>query len=186
MSALVEANNAANRKRQEAGDETACRIIISVNSDGFVNAGLVISPETQTFTTDAVAVTDELEVELVQTCDEGLGAKLSVFDFVLTAIPATTSSVGSSSIASETSSVATITTTSGNATITTTSTSSASTATSTSPGFPDLINGFRFYGCVGSEDNFPTFREAFVSDELTIGSCTDACRGSAFAGLHEE
>ncbi|KAK1983055.1 hypothetical protein LZ30DRAFT_624187, partial [Colletotrichum cereale] len=51
-------------------------------------------------------------------------------------------------------------------------------------GFPAVSNGFRFLGCLGSSDNFPSLQRIASSNTMSIDSCTLLCAGSVFGGMY--
>ncbi|RTE70131.1 hypothetical protein BHE90_015477 [Fusarium euwallaceae] len=70
------------------------------------------------------------------------------------------------------------------ATDTATSASSSSTSTA-EPSHPDTVGNFRFLGCIGSDDGFPTFILAADSEDNTLESCAAACEGSNYFGTYD-
>lgn len=49
-------------------------------------------------------------------------------------------------------------------------------------GTPD---GFKFLGCFSSENDFPSFTEAYSSEDNDAYSCAEACFGNDFFGLYD-
>ncbi|KAJ9426005.1 hypothetical protein QL093DRAFT_2175528 [Fusarium oxysporum] len=62
--------------------------------------------------------------------------------------------------------------------------SSAPTATS-SAGFPDFIDAFALFGCVGSTDGFPTFELAQSDVSMDLDQCSTLCQGRAYFGVYD-
>merc|ERR1712169_163868 len=78
----------------------------------------------------------------------------------------------------------TIATSTEPATDSATSASSSSTSTS-EPSNPGSVGNFNFYGCVASDDGFPTFVLAADTEDNTLESCAAACEGSNFFGTYD-
>ncbi|CAF3600108.1 unnamed protein product [Fusarium graminearum] len=62
--------------------------------------------------------------------------------------------------------------------------SSAPTATSPA-GFPDFIDAFTLFGCVGSNDGFPTFELAESDTSMDLDQCSTLCQGRAYFGVYD-
>ncbi|QKD50417.2 uncharacterized protein FOBCDRAFT_248463 [Fusarium oxysporum Fo47] len=62
--------------------------------------------------------------------------------------------------------------------------SSAPTATSPA-GFPDFIDAFTLFGCVGSTDGFPTFELAQSDASMDLDQCSTLCQGRAYFGVYD-
>ncbi|KAI1010367.1 hypothetical protein LB503_004872 [Fusarium chuoi] len=62
--------------------------------------------------------------------------------------------------------------------------SSAPTATSLA-GFPDFIDAFTLFGCVGSSDGFPTFELAQSDTSMDLDQCSTLCQGRAYFGVYD-
>ncbi|KAF5559104.1 hypothetical protein FPHYL_7142 [Fusarium phyllophilum] len=62
--------------------------------------------------------------------------------------------------------------------------SSAPTAT-TPAGFPDSIDAFALFGCVGSIDGFPTFELAQSDTSMDLDQCSTLCQGRAYFGVYD-
>lgn len=62
--------------------------------------------------------------------------------------------------------------------------SSAPTATSLA-GFPDFIDAFTLFGCVGSSDGFPTFELAQSDTSMDLELCSTLCQGRAYFGVYD-
>ncbi|KAF4948562.1 hypothetical protein FGADI_9557 [Fusarium gaditjirri] len=62
--------------------------------------------------------------------------------------------------------------------------SSAPTATSPA-GFPDFIDAFTLFGCVGSTDGFPTFELAQSETSMDLDLCSSLCQGRAYFGVYD-
>ncbi|RBA09099.1 hypothetical protein FPRO05_07379 [Fusarium proliferatum] len=62
--------------------------------------------------------------------------------------------------------------------------SSAPTATSLA-GFPDFIDAFTLFGCVGSSDGFPTFELAQSDTSMDLDLCSTLCQGRAYFGVYD-
>ncbi|KAF4439693.1 hypothetical protein FACUT_3948 [Fusarium acutatum] len=62
--------------------------------------------------------------------------------------------------------------------------SSAPTATSPA-GFPDSIDAFALFGCVGSSDGFPTFELAESDTSMDLDQCSTLCQGRAYFGVYD-
>ncbi|KAM0368496.1 hypothetical protein ACHAPY_011482 [Fusarium culmorum] len=62
--------------------------------------------------------------------------------------------------------------------------SSAPTATSPA-GFPDFIDAFTLFGCVGSNDGFPTFELAESDTSMDLDQCSTVCQGRAYFGVYD-
>ncbi|EXK81930.1 hypothetical protein FOQG_13689 [Fusarium oxysporum f. sp. raphani 54005] len=62
--------------------------------------------------------------------------------------------------------------------------SSAPTATSPA-GFPDFIDAFALFGCVGSTDGFPTFELAQSDSSMDLDQCSTLCQGRAYFGVYD-
>ncbi|KAF5594047.1 uncharacterized protein FSUBG_9620 [Fusarium subglutinans] len=61
---------------------------------------------------------------------------------------------------------------------------SAPTATSLA-GFPDFIDAFALFGCVGSSDGFPTFELAESDTSMDLDQCSTLCQGRAYFGVYD-
>ncbi|KAF5988803.1 hypothetical protein FBULB1_1261 [Fusarium bulbicola] len=61
---------------------------------------------------------------------------------------------------------------------------SAPTATSLA-GFPDFVDAFALFGCVGSSDGFPTFELAESDTSMDLDQCSTLCRGRAYFGVYD-
>ncbi|KAF5566073.1 hypothetical protein FNAPI_1353 [Fusarium napiforme] len=58
--------------------------------------------------------------------------------------------------------------------------------TATSPaGFPDSIDAFALFGCVGSVDGFPTFELAESDTSMDLDQCASLCQGRAYFGVYD-
>ncbi|KAG9500675.1 hypothetical protein J7337_006354 [Fusarium musae] len=58
--------------------------------------------------------------------------------------------------------------------------------TATSPaGFPDSIDAFALFGCVGSVDGFPTFELAQSDTSMDLDQCSTLCQGRAYFGVYD-
>ncbi|KAF5971718.1 hypothetical protein FCOIX_9731 [Fusarium coicis] len=58
--------------------------------------------------------------------------------------------------------------------------------TATSPaGFPDSIDAFALFGCVGSVDGFPTFELAESDTSMDLDQCSTLCQGRAYFGVYD-
>lgn len=79
----------------------------------------------------------------------------------------------------------TIATSTEPATDSATSASSSSTSTS-EPSAPGTVGNFNFYGCVASDDGFPTFVLAADTEDNTLESCAAACEGSNYFGTYDK
>lgn len=70
---------------------------------------------------------------------------------------------------------------------TTTSSSATSTTTGTvGPTNNPSVGFFRFYGCVGSSNGFPTFELEVNTDMITQELCASSCASSDWFGLYGE
>ncbi|KAF4501847.1 hypothetical protein FAGAP_1991 [Fusarium agapanthi] len=61
---------------------------------------------------------------------------------------------------------------------------SAPTATSLA-GFPDFVDAFALFGCVGSSDGFPTFELAESDTSMDLDQCSTLCQGRAYFGVYD-
>ncbi|KAJ9136598.1 hypothetical protein NKR23_g9802 [Pleurostoma richardsiae] len=68
----------------------------------------------------------------------------------------------------------------------TTSSAPASASTSAAADFfPDTVGAFSFLGCLGSEENFPSYSLILTSQDMDIEMCTSACADHVYAGLYD-
>ncbi|KAI6784557.1 uncharacterized protein J7T54_006602 [Emericellopsis cladophorae] len=65
----------------------------------------------------------------------------------------------------------------------TTSSGANPTETALVPGFPEQLGDFRFFGCLASSENFPTFELIASSDEMSLDVCAASCPGR-FMGVY--
>ncbi|OBS17690.1 hypothetical protein FPOA_09423 [Fusarium poae] len=78
------------------------------------------------------------------------------------------------------------TTNSEGETITATGTETAPTSTGTSAaGFPASIDNFVLFGCVGSDNGFPTFELAQSSSSMDLDQCATLCVGRSYFGVYD-
>ncbi|RBR08912.1 uncharacterized protein FIESC28_10092 [Fusarium coffeatum] len=71
-------------------------------------------------------------------------------------------------------------------TVTATGTETAPIATATSPaGFPGSIGNFALFGCVGSNNGFPTFELSESSGSMDLDRCASNCDGRGYFGVRD-
>jgi hypothetical protein len=176
------------RKRAAATD---CSLAVVLDGLVVYNETLVDNGgATTTIQSNPVEVSGNTTLQVVETCgDNPVPAILS--NVLLVAAPLSaptstgsgspTSTGGSSGTVSPTGS-GTVTPTGSNGTVTPTGTMPTTTASAT-PGFPSVIGDFVFYGCIGSNNNFPTFQLSGSSAQMDLETCTTICADSTFAGV---
>lgn len=191
---------AARRKRATATDCTLAATLdgVTVYNETLLDYG----GATTSMTSDAVLSSTHPVLQFIETCGDN-PAQIIVSNVLLVAAPVTpiTSTIVSETATATGTETGTATgtatgtetgtatgTETGTATGTETGTSTGSvtfpTATST-PGFPEVIDNFVFFGCLGSTDNFPTFSLRNSSAEMTLELCTSQCSNATFAGVYE-
>lgn len=50
-------------------------------------------------------------------------------------------------------------------------------------GFPTQLGDFQFYGCVSSDDQFPTFELVATDERMSLGLCAASCPGRLFGAF---
>jgi hypothetical protein len=169
-------------KRQIVSDNTSCDLIIALDREVVYNRTLVLTGGVgQRIESDEVPVKESARLDITQRCRAGREATLVIYNIALELVRGTSTSTATETTGTASTITTTVTDSITDSSITKTT---ATTSLPSTTGFPEFSNRFRFLGCVESSENYPTFFKAAKEADMTIGRCTEVCRGFDYAGVH--